>query len=35
MLMQPSRSLATGSYVPITLRFAGGGQLTVQFEVRK
>ncbi len=35
MLMQPSRSLVAGSYVPITLRFAGGGQLTVQFEVRK
>jgi|SRR5208282_4815207 len=35
MLMQPSMPLVPGSQVPITLRFAGGGQLTVQFEVRK
>ncbi len=35
MLMQPSMSLEPGGHLPITLRFAGGAQLTVQFEVRK
>ncbi len=35
MLMRPSMPLVPGSRVPITLRFAGGGELTVQFEVRK
>ena len=35
MLMQPSVPLVPGSEVPITLRFADGGELTVQFEVRK
>jgi len=35
MLMRPSMPLVPGSQVPITLRFAGGGELTVQFEVRK
>ncbi len=35
MLMQPSRSLEEGGHIPIILRFDGGGELTVQFEVRK
>jgi copper(I)-binding protein len=35
MLMQPSRSVKLGDRVPITLRFADGRSLTVQFEVRK
>ena len=35
MLMQPSKSRVPGDHVPITLRFADGASLTVQFEVRK
>ena len=35
MLMQPSKSVKLGDRVPITLRFADGASLTVQFEVRK
>ncbi|HLN48892.1 MAG TPA: copper chaperone PCu(A)C [Steroidobacteraceae bacterium] len=35
MLVQPSKPLALGDHVPMTLHFAGGGSLTVQFEVRK
>ena len=35
MLMEPSTSLKPGGRVPITLRFADGSRLTVQFEVRK
>jgi copper(I)-binding protein len=35
MLMQPSRSVKLGDRVPITLRFADGRSLTVQFEVRR
>lgn len=35
MLMQPNKSVKLGDRVPITLRFADGASLTVQFEVRK
>jgi copper(I)-binding protein len=35
MLMQPHKSVKLGDRVPITLRFADGASLTVQFEVRK
>lgn len=35
MLMQPTKSVKLGDRVPITLRFADGASLTVQFEVRK
>jgi hypothetical protein len=35
MLMQPAKPLKPGDRVPITLRFAGGSSLTVDFEVRK
>ena len=35
MLMEPSTSLVPGGHVQITLRFAGGAELTVPFEVRK
>ncbi len=35
MLMQPSKPRVPGDHVPITLRFADGASLTVQFEVRK
>lgn len=35
MLMQPTKPLKPGDRVPITLRFAGGSTLTVEFEVRK
>lgn len=35
MLMQPTQSIKPGDHVPITLRFADGSTLTVEFEVRK
>jgi len=35
MLMQPNKAVKLGDRVPITLRFADGASLTVQFEVRK
>jgi periplasmic copper chaperone A len=35
MLMQPNRPLKPGDRVPITLRFAGGATLTVEFDVRE
>lgn len=35
MLMQPTKPLKPGDHVPITLRFAGGLSLTVDFDVRK
>jgi hypothetical protein len=35
MLMQPTQSAKPGDHVPITLRFADGSALTIQFEVRK
>jgi periplasmic copper chaperone A len=34
MLMQPTKPLAPGDHVPVTLRFADGVVLTVNFEVR-
>ena len=35
MLTQPIKPLEPGGHVPITLRFADGSSLTVQFELRK
>jgi len=35
MLMQPSTPRQPGDHVPITLHFAGGASLTVEFEVRR
>jgi periplasmic copper chaperone A len=35
MLLQPSSPRQPGEHIPITLRFAGGASLTVQFEVRQ
>ncbi len=35
MLMQPAKPLEPGGHVPISLRFADGSSLEVQFEVRK
>jgi periplasmic copper chaperone A len=35
MLRQPTQSIKPGDHVPITLRFADGSALTVEFEVRK
>jgi hypothetical protein len=35
MLMQPARSLKPGDHVLLTLRFADGSSLPVEFEVRK
>ena len=35
MLMQPSSPRQPGDHVPITLRFAGGASLSVEFEVRR
>jgi len=35
MLMQPSSPRRPGDHVPITLHFAGGASLTVEFEVRR
>ncbi len=35
MLMQPTKPLEPGGRVPISLRFADGSSLEVQFEVRK
>ena len=34
ILMRPRRALQPGDHVPITLRFADGESLNVQFEVR-
>jgi copper(I)-binding protein len=35
MLMQPTTPLKPGDHVPITLRFADGSSMRVEFEVRK
>jgi periplasmic copper chaperone A len=35
MLMQPIKPLEPGDRVPLTLRFADGSSVTVQFEVRR
>jgi copper(I)-binding protein len=35
MLMQPQRAIHPGDHVLLTLRFAGGQSLPVQFEVRR
>jgi len=34
MLLHPTRPLKPGDHVPVTLNFAGGAALTVQFELR-
>jgi hypothetical protein len=35
MLMQPRTPRQPGDHIPITLHFAGGASLTVEFEVRQ
>ncbi len=35
MLMKPARRLVAGDHVPVTLRFADGGELALDFEVRR
>lgn len=34
MLMQPTRKIAAGERIPVTLEFAGGRKLTTEFQVR-